>query len=105
MLIRVKYTDNRFDMVRPDMLDRLIEKGDVNSFFRRDGWVTPGAGNVRRTSRPGYSGPDRRHKSGQELRKVMSAGAGLIPHEVIMGIEGTEQDQPLGIWLEEHETE
>jgi len=60
MLIRVMYTDNSFDMVRPEMLDLLLEKGSVCSFLRRDGWVMPEIGNMRQRNSNEYSGSDRR---------------------------------------------
>ena len=60
MLIRVKYVDERFDMVRPELLDRLLASGKVREFKRRDGWVIPGIGNLRHTIRNGYSGIERR---------------------------------------------
>jgi len=60
MLIRVKYVDDRFDMVRPEILDRLLETGRVQEFQRRDGWVMPGSGNLRRTNRTKYTGAERR---------------------------------------------
>lgn len=60
MLIRVMYTDNSFDMIRPEMLDLLLEKGSVCSFLRRDGWVMPEIGNMRRKNTNDYSGSDRR---------------------------------------------
>jgi len=60
MLIRVKYVDDRFDMVQPESLDRLLEAGKVQQFQRRDGWVMPGVGNLRRTNRNDYSGTERR---------------------------------------------
>lgn len=60
MLIRVKYVDNHFDMVRPEILDLLLESGKIREFQRHDGWVVPGIGNVRRSNRNKYSGSDRR---------------------------------------------
>jgi hypothetical protein len=68
MLIRVKYVDNRFDMVRPEMLDHLLEAGKVREFQRREGWVMPGIGNLRRSNRNKYSGFERR--MGQLERRV-----------------------------------
>lgn len=62
MLIRVKYVDDRFDMVRPESLDRLLEAGKVQEFQRRDGWVMPGLGNLRRQTRNDYSGVERRSR-------------------------------------------
>ena len=60
MLIRVKYVDDRFDMVRPEILDRLLEAGKVREFQRREGWVIPGMGNVRCKNKNDYSGTERR---------------------------------------------
>lgn len=60
MLIRVKYVDDRFDMVRPEILDRLLEAGKVREFQRSDGWVVPGIGDLRRKNKNGFSGTDRR---------------------------------------------
>ena len=60
MLIRVKYVDDRFDMVRPEILDRLLETGKVQEFQRSDGWVMPGMDNLRRKNRDEYFGYDRR---------------------------------------------
>lgn len=68
MLIRIKYLDNRFDMVRPEMLDRLLEAGKVREFARSSGWVMPGIGNLRRKSGEIYTGPDRRKPWGDERR-------------------------------------
>jgi hypothetical protein len=72
MLIRVKYVDDRFDMVRPDILDRLLETGKVREFQRSDGWVMPGIGSLRRKgSWGGYSGPDRRRMQTKERQLQM----------------------------------
>jgi len=71
MLIRVKYVDDRFDMVRPELLDRLLETGRVQEFQRSDGWVMPGSGNVRHTKETKYSGTERRINH-DERRQVPS---------------------------------
>lgn len=68
MLIKVKYMDDHFDMVRPEILDRLLEAGKVQEFQRRDGWVIPGVGNLRSRNRADYSGPDRRKRWAEERR-------------------------------------
>jgi len=69
MLIRVKYVDERFDMVRPDILDRLLEAGKVREFQRSDGWVMPGIGSLRHKKDSGdYSGTDRRKMRGVDRR-------------------------------------
>lgn len=66
MLVRVKYVDDRFDMVRPEILDRLLEAGKVREFKRSDGWVMPGIGTVRHKGRNDYSGLERRMKRTEE---------------------------------------
>jgi hypothetical protein len=60
MLIRVKYVDDRFDMVRPEILDRLLDTGKVREFQRLDGWVMPGIDNLRSKKMNNYFGYDRR---------------------------------------------
>ncbi len=71
MLIRVKYVDDRFDMVRPDILDRLLDAGKVREFERQDGWVMPGIGNLRRTADSRYSGVDRRMRHSEGHRAAV----------------------------------
>jgi len=60
MLIRVKYIDDRFDMVRPEMLNLLLDMGNVREFKRVDGWVRVDGSNMRNSKRAAYSGPERR---------------------------------------------
>jgi hypothetical protein len=61
MLIRVMYDDGRFDMVKPQHLDSLLQNNSVTSFKRNEGWVVVGRDAIR-DSRPAqeYNGPDRR---------------------------------------------
>lgn len=68
MLIRVRYADNHFDMIRPEILNQLLEKGSVKSFLRIDGWVIPGSDALRSLNKSGYSGPERRMRREQERR-------------------------------------
>ena len=60
MLIRVKYVNDRFDMVCPELLDHLLETGKVREFQRREGWVMPGIDKLRCKNRNDYSGTERR---------------------------------------------
>ena len=61
MMIRILYYDGQFDMVKPRMLDVLLETNRVNSFKRNDGWVVVGQGPLRNKSRfTDYRGEDRR---------------------------------------------
>lgn len=62
MLIRVRYNDNTYDMVRPELLDHLLEMGTVAGFQRRDGWVARNSPAVRSAEETRYLGADRREK-------------------------------------------
>ncbi len=65
MILRIQYTDNRYDMVKGSMLDRLIEDHQITRFRRSSGWVTIGVDPVRTgNKKPGYSGPERRTNEG-----------------------------------------
>lgn len=66
MLIRVKYTDNSYDMVCPELLDHLLEMGTVAEFQRRDGWVASNSFAVRGSEKKDYSGFERREKHSLE---------------------------------------
>lgn len=62
MLIRVKYTDNSYDMVCPELLDHLLEMGTVAEFQRRDGWVARDSYAVRGADARNFTGVERREK-------------------------------------------
>jgi hypothetical protein len=51
MLIRVKYSDNRYDYVKEDTLNRLIEANNIERFRRSSGWVTIGVDSLRKAKR------------------------------------------------------
>ena len=68
MLIRVKYVTERFDMVRPEILDRLLDAGKVQEFQREDGWVMPGISNLRHNDSHEYTGAERRRKLAEGRR-------------------------------------
>ena len=62
MLIRVMFDDGRFDMVKPQILDLLLETEKLTSFKRSDSWAVVGRDSIRRTSNSsqGYAAPERR---------------------------------------------
>lgn len=60
MMIRVMYSDGRFDLVKHTMLDDLLERNRVASFKRSNGWAVVGRDAVRGTGGVSYRGPDRR---------------------------------------------
>ena len=60
MMIRVMYSDGRFDMVKPSTLDNLIGQKAVTSFKRETGWAVVGRDQIRSSSRGNYRGRERR---------------------------------------------
>jgi len=60
MLIRVIYRDGRFDMVKPQMLDNLLEEHKVTSFKRSTGWAIVGRDSIRRGISGSYWGEEQR---------------------------------------------
>lgn len=60
MLIRVMYSDGRFDMIKPNMLDNLLDKQSVTSFKRTSGWAVVGRDPIRSSGRSSYRGAERR---------------------------------------------
>ena len=62
MLIRVMYNDGRLGMVRQQVLDRLLERKNICSFMRSDGWAVVGRDRIRRHHRlQTFSGEERRY--------------------------------------------
>ncbi len=59
MLIRVMYKDNKYDMVKPFSLDKLIMSGRIKKFLRSEGWATIGVDPIRGHS-GSYEGQERR---------------------------------------------
>jgi hypothetical protein len=62
MLIRVMYGDGRFDMVKPQILDLLLETEKLTSFKRSDSWAVVGRDSIRKRSNSSqdYAAPERR---------------------------------------------
>ena len=60
MLIRVMYKDGRFDMVKPELLNTLLETKSVTSFKRSESWAIVGRDAIRNGSANNYQGPERR---------------------------------------------
>jgi len=54
------YSDGRFDMVKPNLLDNLLEQQAVTSFKRSSGWAVVGRDPVRNSGRGNYGGAERR---------------------------------------------
>jgi hypothetical protein len=60
MMIRVMYSDGRFDMVKPNMLEKLIKEEAVTSFKRSSGWAVVGRDPIRSNDKIVYRGAERR---------------------------------------------
>jgi len=60
MLVRILRNDGYYDYVKPQMLDRLIAKEEIISFYRIRGLVVLGVDPVRRTENKAYAGDERR---------------------------------------------
>lgn len=60
MLVRVLRNAGYYDYVKPGMLDRLIEKEEIISFYRQSGVVVLGVDQIRSKRHSSYSGPERR---------------------------------------------
>lgn len=63
MLVKVRYMDGSSEMVRPSLLQYLIENRKIREFQRTDGWVIVGVDQVREVRFQIYSGPERRKVS------------------------------------------
>ena len=61
MMIRVMYYDGLTEMVRPPVLQHLIEKGKILRFRRSEGWTEIGTDPVRVDRNAQYRGRDRLH--------------------------------------------
>jgi hypothetical protein len=51
MLIQVKYPNNRYDYVKNNILDIMIESNKITEFKRSTGWVRIGIDPIRKTRR------------------------------------------------------
>jgi|GEM_PF-805415 len=61
MLINVVYKNDRHDLVKPSLLQTLLDDDLVKQFHRCDGWVTIGVDHVRNmTTSPSFPGQNRR---------------------------------------------
>jgi hypothetical protein len=54
------YSDGRFDMVKPNMLEKLIKEEAVTSFKRSSGWAVVGRDPIRSNDKIVYRGAERR---------------------------------------------
>jgi hypothetical protein len=62
MLIRVRYRDNSYDMLKAWRLQEYLETGRIDAFYRSGTWVSVGRDPVRDGRRRDYHGPERRRQ-------------------------------------------
>ncbi|MDH3998278.1 MAG: hypothetical protein OET90_05510 [Desulfuromonadales bacterium] len=60
MMIRIMYSDGSFDMVKPMMLDMLLDGQRITSFKRSNGWAVVGRDTIRGSGNSSYRGSNRR---------------------------------------------
>ena len=63
MMVRVMYHDGMTEMVRPPVLQHLIETGKIHKFRRSDGWAILGVDPIRAPMQPGFRGEERRERT------------------------------------------
>jgi hypothetical protein len=68
MVIKIKYKNNRFDLVKSEILDQFLTEGKVKEFYRysENRWVTVGHDPMRCERGP-FGGAERRSP---ELRRM-----------------------------------
>lgn len=59
-MIRVMYSDGRFDMVKPSLLEKLLKEEAITSFKRASGWAVVGRDPIRGEVKADYKGIERR---------------------------------------------
>ena len=70
MLVKVMYKDDKYDMVRPSLLNELISSKKIKKFYRSGGWADIESDSIRGSGGP-YAGPDRRKQSSLSSRLMV----------------------------------
>ena len=78
MIIRIMYQNEKYDFVKPFLLDELIYFNKIKKFLRSEGWVDPGVDKIRGMGGY-YRGPERRKTSdtasaGNKIQEVTIYG-------------------------------
>jgi hypothetical protein len=68
MVIRVQRKDGLYDMVQPQVLDRMLQEGCIMRFMRSVGWVNVATDAVRACSNSNYAGRERRSRFLQQMQ-------------------------------------
>ncbi len=67
MLLKVIYQDDKYDMVRPSLLNELIKLKKIKKFYRSGGWADIERDPIRRAV-GSYTGLERRKQSSLSSR-------------------------------------
>ncbi len=78
MSIQVVYNNGNKGQVTADMLNYLLEAGDIISFKRRDGWIRPGCDKIRDRDALVFSIPERR----SSMNVLLDSNAPLLVNEL-----------------------
>jgi len=63
MMVHVVYSSGMHDMVKTEVLNRLLASGEVLQFKRTNGWVNVGLDPIRQIRQENYPADhDRRHR-------------------------------------------
>ena len=74
MLLKVMYQDDKYDMVRPSLLNELIASKKIKKFYRSGGWADIERDPIR-GSGGSYIGPERRKQPSLSSRlTILSKG-------------------------------
>jgi hypothetical protein len=62
MLIKIRYQNNRFDMIKGDILTKFIQQGKIKEFYRysEERWIKVESDPVRSQTAEFYSGREKR---------------------------------------------
>ncbi len=68
MLLKVIYQNDKYDMVRPSLLNELIASKKIKKFYRSGGWADIERDPIRRRAGGSYVGLERRKQSSLSSR-------------------------------------
>ena len=72
MLLKVMYQNDKYDMVRPLLLNELIASKKIKKFYRSGGWANIEKDLIRRRTGGLYGGIERRKQSSLSSRLMIT---------------------------------
>jgi hypothetical protein len=72
MLIKIKYKNNRFDLIKGDVLGQFIQQGKIKEFYRysEDRWVNVESDPIRLQPEKVYSGREKRFADLKQTSRI-----------------------------------